>query len=1148
MFTTETITGALTLKNSNTSNGIASIELVSDNAGEAGDGYEVKSLNGNFTITSDHSTSGTYDDTYFTIAGNSTPASSLITVAGELSATTLDIGGTNITADAAEINKMDGVTATSTEINYTDITTLGTSEASKAVTVDSNGDLIIPDSDKYQFGTGSDMEVYHDGSNSYVTNKTGALKVATETSGIAVTIGHTTSEVTVGDNLTATGTITATGGFIGNVTGIATTGTNVVVTDNESTNENNAIAFVADADLDGNTSIGLESDGNLYYNPSTGTVTATAFVGDGSNLTGITASTIGTLTGTNAIAFRDSDLNINSSTDGQLDINADIKLDIAAPNTEMSGDLKIAGNDIEFGNSETISNATDGDFLFTTGTATGALTLKNSNASDGIASIELVSDNAGNVGDGYEVKSLNGAFTITSDHSSSGTYDDTYFTIAGNSTPASSLITVAGELSATTLDIGGTNISASAAEINYNDITTLGTSQASKAVTVNSSGDLIVPDGDKFQFGAGSDMEVYHDGSNSYLTNKTGALKVATGTSGIAVTIGHSTSEVTVGDNLTVTGNSTVAGALDISGGIVTLENDETISNATDGDFLFTTATATGALTVKNSNTSDGVASIELVSDNGADVGDGYEFKSLNGAFTITSDHSSSGTYNDTYFTIDGNSSPASSVITVAGELSATTLDIGGTNISASAAEINYNDITTLGTSQASKAVTVNSSGDLIVPDGDKFQFGAGSDMEVYHDGSNSYLTNKTGALKVATGTSGIAVTIGHSTSEVTVGDNLTVTGNSTVAGALDISGGIVTLENDETISNANDGDFLFTTATVAGALTLKNSNASDGIASIELVSDNGADVGDGYEVKSVNGTFTVTSDHSSSGTYNDTYLTITGNSTPANSTTTIAGDMLINGGQLGLTNDDDLITLASGIATVAGEISVTTLDIGGTNVTADAGELNILDGVTAASTELNYTDITTLGTSQASKAVTVDSNGDLIVPDSDKYTFGAGSDMEVYHDGSNSYLTNKTGALKVATETSGIAVTIGHTTSEVTVGDNLTVTGTSTFNNKIIINSSAEDGGDGVAIPLTNHATFIQTGGAETSTLGAGTEGQIKVIVMEADNGDMVTTVTNAAWGGSSIITFDAVGDAVTLQYIDSKWYCIGNNGAVFG
>ena len=49
---------------------------------------------------------------------------------------------------------------------------------------------------------------------------------------------------------------------------------------------------------------------------------------------------------------------------------------------------------------------------------------------------------------------------------------------------------------------------------------------------------------------------------------------------------------------------------------------------------------------------------------------------------------------------------------------------------------------------------------------------------------------------------------------------------------------------------------------------------------------------------------------------------------------------------------------------------------------------------------------------------------------------------MQIYHDGSNSYLTNSQGALKLATETSGIAVTIGHTTSETTVADNLTVTG----------------------------------------------------------------------------------------------------------
>jgi len=40
------------------------------------------------------------------------------------------------------------------------------------------------------------------------------MKIATETSGIAVTIGHTTSEVTIADNLTVTGTVTLADGSI----------------------------------------------------------------------------------------------------------------------------------------------------------------------------------------------------------------------------------------------------------------------------------------------------------------------------------------------------------------------------------------------------------------------------------------------------------------------------------------------------------------------------------------------------------------------------------------------------------------------------------------------------------------------------------------------------------------------------------------------------------------------------------------------------------------------------------------------------------------------------------------------------------------------------------------------------------------------
>ena len=62
------------------------------------------------------------------------------------------------------------------------------------------------------------------------------------------------------------------------------------------------------------------------------------------------------------------------------------------------------------------------------------------------------------------------------------------------------------------------------------------------------------------KFGASQDMTIFHDGTDSLITNKTGAMKIATETSGIAVTIGHTTSETTVADNLTVTGNLTVGG------------------------------------------------------------------------------------------------------------------------------------------------------------------------------------------------------------------------------------------------------------------------------------------------------------------------------------------------------------------------------------------------------------------------------------------------------------------------------------------------------------------------------------------------------------------------------------------------------------
>lgn len=97
--------------------------------------------------------------------------------------------------------------------------------------------------------------------------------------------------------------------------------------------------------------------------------------------------------------------------------------------------------------------------------------------------------------------------------------------------------------------------------------------------------------------------------------------------------------------------------------------------------------------------------------------------------------------------------------------------------------------------------------------------------------------------------------------------------------------------------------------------------------------------------------------------------------------------------------------------------------------------------------------------------------------------------------------------------------------------------------------NNSSEDLANGAAANLALTTSYFTTAAAETATLAAGANGQIKTFAMYGDGGDMVITVTNAGWksSGTGTITFNDIGDACTLQYINSKWFCIGNNGCVF-
>lgn len=98
-------------------------------------------------------------------------------------------------------------------------------------------------------------------------------------------------------------------------------------------------------------------------------------------------------------------------------------------------------------------------------------------------------------------------------------------------------------------------------------------------------------------------------------------------------------------------------------------------------------------------------------------------------------------------------------------------------------------------------------------------------------------------------------------------------------------------------------------------------------------------------------------------------------------------------------------------------------------------------------------------------------------------------------------------------------------------------------------LNATSEDVANVGVVNLGVSDSYFSTSAAEVATLPAGVNGQVKVLAMFADSGDMVITVTNAGWktSGTGTITFDTIGDACTLKYINNKWFCIGNNGCTF-
>ena len=183
---------------------------------------------------------------------------------------------------------------------------------------------------------------------------TGALNSGSITSGFG--------NIDVGSSNIDGGTITADTGFTGNLSGTATNATHVTVTDNESTDEDNLITFVEDA-TSSTGNVGLEMDGNLTYNPSTGRLTATQLSGTlqtaaQANITSV--GTLSSLTVSGDATFDTSTLKVDSS-------NNRVGIGLSSP----SHRLHVDNSSLNSGNTGTVAK------ILASGTTSSSVTVLN---------------------------------------------------------------------------------------------------------------------------------------------------------------------------------------------------------------------------------------------------------------------------------------------------------------------------------------------------------------------------------------------------------------------------------------------------------------------------------------------------------------------------------------------------------------------------------------------------------------------------------------------------------------------------------------------------------------------------------------------------------------------------------------------------
>ena len=686
------------------------------------------------------------------------------------------------------------------------------------------------------------------------------------------------------------------------------------------------------------------------------------------------------------IQFRDTAIFINSSADGQLDLVADTEIQIAATTVDINGNVDVSGT-------LTVAGAVDfGDAALSN---VGAVQLDSiagdadSNTSIAFSGSDVITVTAGGE---TQVTFNNGSILPTTDDdvdlgSSSFEFKDGYFD---------------GTLHADAINFNGTAITATAAEHNIMDGDTATTAEINTL------------DGITAVVGELNALDLGSTGTGTAINSKAVVLDANKDYTGIRnLTLAG---DLTIsGDDLTMATNT--AGHLLIADGAnfnpTAVGDLSEISTVANDDVFIAVDTSGGGLkkitrsTLVSGLAVGGVALSNVVEDTTPQLGGNLD---MNGQDIVTTSNADielapNGTGK---VVVKGNSNPGTVVFNCesnshgqtvksqphsASVTNVLTLPPGGdqeivgttatqtlTNKTMGATSFGDNNITNVGDialdSISADATDIN----IAVSDNSAtaFTIKQGSDAYFIVDTANS-----SESVSIGTGISGTAITLGHSTSEVTVADNLTVTGDLTVSGT-------TTTVNSTTV-NLNDHNIVLdsgnsTSAVVNGAgITIEGGSGDDATFTYNTS-------GPKFELKlgSSHEDLQVDKLTANGGLVADN-ITIDGTEIDLSSgdlTVDVAGDIILDadGGDfkfqddgteiLRITNSSsdvvirpvvdakDLIFQQRDGTEVAriednGTFNVVTdkLAINGTAITSTAAELNILDGVTSTTAELNILD-----------------------------------------------------------------------------------------------------------------------------------------------------------------------------------------------